>query len=360
MGPSEWRAIGKSVQGSTHLRTQKPNQDAIALYPDEGQGLPVIVAVADGHGSEKHFRSHIGAYLATRTAIDVLREFAERLPERLEQTMVIDHLPAAIERRWKRAVDDHLVENPVDEEMGQSAAPIGDDPTRYVPYGTTLLAVLVTAGFVVYLQVGDGDILAVSSDGTVEHVIQQDPSLIGNQTTSLCLPQARRHFRTQFHRIAGRPPALMILATDGYANSFEEGGFLKAGTDYLHLIRTKGIDHVDEHLEQWLSETSQKGSGDDITIGIVAAPGIDACNREQASTAPLDEESSSATGNVDGPELSFVEQPAGTWLERVINLRPVARFHQRLLGFIRRTTDATGAIRLSDRKFPRGDGRESC
>ena len=39
MAPSEWRVIGESVQGSTHLKVQKPNQDAIAWYPDEGHGF---------------------------------------------------------------------------------------------------------------------------------------------------------------------------------------------------------------------------------------------------------------------------------------------------------------------------------
>jgi serine/threonine protein phosphatase PrpC len=276
MGPSEWRAIGRSVQGSTHLRDQKPNQDAIGWYPDEGYGLPLIVAVADGHGATKYFRSHFGAEFATRTAIDVLREFAEHLPGDGELMMVIDRLPAAIERRWKKAVDDHLVVNPFDEESGATPAPaaIGEDPSRYVAYGTTLLSVLVTDDFVVHLQIGDGDILAVSPTGRVERVIQPDPNLIANQTTSLCLPQARRHFRTQFQKIAGQPPALLMLCSDGYANSFEEDGFLKAGTDYLDLIQTKGIEYVNEHLEQWLSETSQKGSGDDITVGIIAAPGF--------------------------------------------------------------------------------------
>jgi hypothetical protein len=51
----------------------------------------------------------------------------------------------------------------------------------------------------------------------------------------------------------------LILCTDGYANSFEDGDFLKTGADSPHLIRTKGIEHVDEHLQQWLLETSQKG-----------------------------------------------------------------------------------------------------
>ena len=127
MEPSEWRVIGRSVQGSTHLRDQKPNQDAIRWYPDKGCGLPLIVAVADGHGSAKYFRSHFGAQLATGTAVDVLREFAEHLPEDEELMMVIDRLPAAIERRWKQAVDDHLIENPFDEDSEETPAPVGQD-----------------------------------------------------------------------------------------------------------------------------------------------------------------------------------------------------------------------------------------
>ena len=124
MGPSEWRVIGKSVKGSTHLRDQKPNQDAIAWHPNEGHGLPLILAVADGHGSTKYFRSHFGAQLATRTAIDVLREFADRLPENGEMAFGLDRLPAAIERQWKRAVDDHLLENPLDGEIGEPMTPV--------------------------------------------------------------------------------------------------------------------------------------------------------------------------------------------------------------------------------------------
>lgn len=353
MGPSEWRVIGESVQGSTHLRVLKPNQDAIAWYPDEGHGLPLIVAVADGHGSEKHFRSHIGAGLATRVAIEVLREFAEHLPADSD----MDRLPAAIERGWKRAVDDHLTANPLREGGEEPTAPIGEDPTRYIAYGTTLLSALVTGDFIVYLQLGDGDILTVSWTGDVERVIEQDPSLIANQTTSLCLPEARRHFRKQFQRIAGHPPALVILCTDGYANSFEESDFLKAGADYLHLIRTKGIDHVNERLEQWLLETSKKGSGDDITVGIVIAPEPETFVEARESAAGLDQQSGSASEN---SELRPVERPAGAQLERIINSRPLIRLKQSICGFIHRGADATGITRLSGRRSSCGGGRGGC
>jgi hypothetical protein len=360
MGPSEWRVIGESVQGSTHLRVQKPNQDAIAWYPDEGHGLPLIVAVADGHGSDKHFRSQIGASLATRAAIDVLREFAEHVPANGELMTVMDHLPAAIERRWKRAVDDHLIANPLGEEGEPPPTPIGEDPTRYIAYGTTLLSALITGDFIVYLQLGDGDILTVSRTCDVERVIEQDPSLIANQTTSLCLPEARRHFRKRFQRIAGHSPALVILSTDGYANSFEEGDFLKAGPDYLHLIRSKGIEHVNERLGQWLRETSQQGSGDDITVGIAVAPELEAFANVGESTAELDRQNGSVSENAGDSELGPVERSAGARLERIINSRPLIRLQRSIWGFIYRSADATGVTGSSGRRFPCRGGRAGC
>ena len=65
------------------------------------------------------------------------------------------------------------------------------------------------------------------------------------------------------------PPALILLSTDGYSNSFQdEAGFLKVGSDLLHMIRTTagGLDMVKEHLVAWLTESTYAGSGDDITV----------------------------------------------------------------------------------------------
>jgi serine/threonine protein phosphatase PrpC len=270
----------------------------------------LILAVADGHGSARHFRSEIGADLATRAAIDVLREFAEHQPNDRELSMIVERLPAAIERRWKEAVQEHLTTNPVEEGDDQRLANLNVDSTQYIAYGTTLLSVLVTRHFIVYLQLGDGDILAVSAAGNVERVIRRDPALIANETTSLCLPQARRHFRTQFQTIAGSPPSLLMLCTDGYANSFEEADFLKIGSDYLGLIQTNGIEHVRERLEEWLWETTQKGSGDDITVGIVAAPSLYVDGKGEGLLPQHDEETCVAATKADELETSVVEQPS--------------------------------------------------
>ena len=136
-------------------------------------------------------------------------------------------------------------------------------------YGSTLLCVLLTSEYIIYAQLGDGDILTVSKDGEVNRPILKDERLMANETTSLCLPKAWDDFRVAFQPINGAVPALVMLSSDGYSNSFrDEAGFLKAGADYLNLIREEGIDYVEQHLADWLNEASQSGSGDDVTLGL--------------------------------------------------------------------------------------------
>ena len=52
------------------------NQDAVQVELQGGRTLPAILAVSDGHGSAKCFRSDIGSQLAVKVAAEVLREFA--------------------------------------------------------------------------------------------------------------------------------------------------------------------------------------------------------------------------------------------------------------------------------------------
>jgi serine/threonine protein phosphatase PrpC len=356
MDPSEWRVIGESVRGSAHLRAQKPNQDAITWYPNEGAGLPLILAVADGHGSDKYFRSDIGAQLATKTAVDVLREFSEHRPKNGELSLLMERLPAAIELQWKQAVRDHLDANPVGDRTDEPVATISEHPARYIAYGTTLLSVLVEQDFIVYLQIGDGDILTVSPNGNVKRAIKPDPNLIANQTTSLCLPEARKYFHKQFQTIAADAPALVMLSTDGYANSFEDADFLKTGSDYLDLIRAQGIEHVNGHLEQWLSETTAKGSGDDITVGIVIAPPLEVvCKDQELQSQPEPEKSSNSENAIHSG--SFLGDRAETRLTRLIKLRRLISFRRGVQLWLRRIVESQSSIRSARCSSQCGEGR---
>src|SRR5208282_1676163 len=77
-------------------------------------------------------------------------------------------------------------------------------------------------------------------------------------------------FRIRFQPVEQMLPALILLSTDGYANSFRtDADFLKVGSDILATMRDEGPDYVKSNLESWLLEASQAGSGDDVTVGLV-------------------------------------------------------------------------------------------
>jgi hypothetical protein len=136
-------------------------------------------------------------------------------------------------------------------------------------YGATLLAVAATDKVLLYLQLGDGEILSVSAQGTTTRPLPPDDRLIANQTTSLCQPEAWKDFRSSWVT-ADALPSLVLLSTDGYANSFgSDEEFLKIGQEYLEIIREQGISSLAEELPAILSEATQQGSGDDITLAIL-------------------------------------------------------------------------------------------
>jgi len=118
----------------------------------------------------------------------------------------------------------------------------------------------------------------------VERPLPPDPRLKRNETPPLCagtsreplmppaaaVPEAWADFRSRLVPLVPDGAALILLSTDGYANSFSsDEAFLRVGGDLLGMIRGNGLEAVGGQLEGWLSEASRQGSGDDVTLGIV-------------------------------------------------------------------------------------------
>jgi protein phosphatase 2C-like protein len=99
-----------------------------------------------------------------------------------------------------------------------------------------------------------------------------DAGLIANETTSLCQVDAARNFRVRFQVFEQAPPALILLATDGYPNSFAKPeGFRQVATDLLSMLDQEGVEPIAAALPGWLEEASQQGSGDDVSVAILYA-----------------------------------------------------------------------------------------
>ena len=277
MVDAQWLVFGESVQGAAHVRSGKPGQDAICWTgPPEGYAS-VVLAVADGHGSAKAFRSATGATFAVRSAAQDVRSFLEAQVELSNLSAIkriaTEGLPQEIVKRWTESVEQELAAKPLTALELQALEDKDREAVERNPllaYGSTVLAVAVTKQFVLYLQLGDGDIVHVSEEGEPTRPMPKDDRLFANETTSLCAPRAWKDFRVQFQVIAERQPALIMLATDGYINSYQnEEGFLKVGADILQMIREEGAEKIKQELPGWLTQVSEKGSGDDITLGLV-------------------------------------------------------------------------------------------
>ncbi len=211
-------------------------------------------------------------------AVEIMNRLIEHgyqlLSNGTEPNIFGDNIASEFMRLWSMYVKKHLRENPfLDKEVH------GLDATKrkilgknaYIAYGSTLISVFVYNDQVFSWQLGDGDVLSVAPDGEVEFLIPKDKRFIGNETTSTCSPNAVKEFK--FNHLVmdhGNENWMFLLATDGYSNSFKtQRGFKQAGKDYYDMILEDGLEEVNQNLEAWLNETSQLGSGDDISVGIM-------------------------------------------------------------------------------------------
>ncbi len=282
---TEWRIIGETVPGASHLRAGIPNQDSILYVRESSRSLPIVLSVSDGHGSPKCFRSDRGSRFAVKKAAYLVSEFLDERRGKFDLTEIEsqkDYLAGEFVKRWREAVEADLKKEPFAEKEFENLKNKSDAKARklvednpLLAYGATSLTVAMEQDFVLYLQLGDGDILNVSKTGEVTKPLPEDPRLLANETTSLCLPKAENDFRFFVQKISDeQSPAMILLSTDGYLNSFSsEAGFFQAGTDILNMLAAEnGFDAVNENLKGWLEEATQMGSGDDCTVGIIYRP----------------------------------------------------------------------------------------
>jgi hypothetical protein len=255
-----WEVIAATARGVHHERAELPSQDSWrrASLPDGG----IVLAVADGHGHRRHFRSDRGARMAAAAGCAAVQAAIADLPG------AWGSLPADVLRRWREAVDLDLSSDPFTTVEDTWRTP-GDEPV--LAYGTTLLVAAVSGGWVLLLRIGDGDVLTARPDGSVGDPLPKDPCLTGEQTTSLCQPDALSAFRVAVLDLQAEPLALLLLATDGYGNAQVDDPWQPGvGADLVAMLAEHGPAWVESRLPGWVAAcASAEGSGDDTTVGLV-------------------------------------------------------------------------------------------
>jgi serine/threonine protein phosphatase PrpC len=263
-----WSVGGASARGSAHIRKGLRNQDAILWSPASGSGDAVILAVSDGHGSKEHYRSDTGSRLAVEAAVATLGDFLSRL--RNADLSAINaaaiEIPSRLHSAWCAKVDADLEKSPIEPSTSARRA------DRFLPYGATLVAAAAAPRFVLLVQIGDGDLVVGFSDGRLTRPLPDDTGLVGEQTHSLCDPDAAKSnlFRLQVLPVldTGAKLDFLMLSTDGLSKSCpDDGAFMKLAAEWRGTVSRDGVDSVSSSLESWLASASERGSGDDITLG---------------------------------------------------------------------------------------------
>ncbi|MDR2931730.1 MAG: protein phosphatase 2C domain-containing protein [Oscillospiraceae bacterium] len=277
-------AFARSVEGASHTKHGKPCQDASLCLQEKEY---TFIAVADGHGGDAYFRSDSGSKFAVRAASECMTDPAviaamkdSRDSTDKERNQIILQLKKSILARWNALVAADLEANPFTD------TDYAGIPEKYAErykagkqvehaYGSTIIAALRTDSFLLALQIGDGSCVMVDDTGVFSLPVPVDEKCFLNTTTSICDEDAIDEKRFRYY-YTDKIPAAMILASDGIDDSFgytDPEASPERLFDFYRVILTSFTEKEENaavsELTDYLPRLSEKGSGDDISIGIM-------------------------------------------------------------------------------------------
>lgn len=263
-----------TVIGATHIKNGTVCQDCSQSCEKTECRL---VVVCDGHGGADYFRSDRGSKLAAAAFTDCMENpdliaaLSAAATEKQRKSR-IEQLIKSIIARWNSLVEQDMRQHPFDEDelsgVSEKARRRYEAGERLqAAYGTTLIGAVLAEDFWLGLQIGDGKCVVVSETGEFTQPIPWDEECFLNVTTSLCDENAAKEFRFCFSRTL---PAAVFIGSDGIDDCF-------AGDERLYdfyRVTLKSFAETDEEtaiaqLKEYLPTLSEKGSGDDMSVGIL-------------------------------------------------------------------------------------------
>lgn len=271
---TDYRAFNLTVIGASHIKNGTVCQDCSQSCEKTECRL---VVVCDGHGGADYFRSDRGSKLAAVAFMDCMENpdliaaLSAAAAEKQRQSRM-EQLIKSIIARWNSLVEQDMRQHPFDEDelsgVSEKARRRYEAGERLqAAYGTTLIGAVLAENFWLGLQIGDGKCVVVSETGEFTQPIPWDEECFLNVTTSLCDENAAKEFRFCFSRTL---PAAVFIGSDGIDDCF-------AGDERLYdfyRVTLKSFAETDEEtaiaqLKEYLPTLSEKGSGDDMSVGIL-------------------------------------------------------------------------------------------
>ncbi|MDE5770970.1 MAG: protein phosphatase 2C domain-containing protein [Ruminococcus sp.] len=264
-----FRGFSRSVIGASHVKKGIVCQDSSDYKTGNGYAVSVV---ADGHGSKKHFRSHIGSRAAVESAIETIEKFyedKERFESELTENheMIIHNIEKQIIAVWHNKIMEHFAENPVTDEEKK---PFTEEEFNKIAvesyYGTTLVVAVAGENFTFGFQIGDGSLVAVFDDGETAMLMDYEESNPANITASICSRNSASMFSRFF--VDNKKVIAVFVSTDGLYTSFgKDSDFL----DYHTIIASQlyDIDIFETSVVKNITKRTHFGTEDDISLSCI-------------------------------------------------------------------------------------------
>ena len=260
--------LSEAVRGASHVESNTVCQDYADYKITDSYA---VAAVADGHGSKKHFRSDFGSKAGVEVAIKAVDEYCSD-PEEFKRKFQDDHehlikkIEKYIIKHWYDCINEHYRNNPVRQEEREK---LTDEELSAIKiesiYGSTLLVSVLTDSFSFGMQLGDGSLVVIKQCGEAYMPIIDDESCPANLTSSLCNSNAIKMFNYFY---SYEKPLAIILSTDGLYTSFSSR---ESFEEYNCLLASQLSDTevLKSRINKNFIRRTNAGSRDDISISII-------------------------------------------------------------------------------------------
>lgn len=260
-----FHGISKTVIGDSHIKKGKVCQDSSGTVVRDEYA---IAAVADGHGSARHFRSDVGSSIAVKITCGLLSRYLDRMDfrERFKKNpdFILRQLEKQILMKWTEAVEEYHQGHPITEEEKAEYTDRQEKDRVVTAYGSTVLVAAMTRDLSFGIVLGDGGFVVLNQADQL-FIPVEDPNARANYTSSLCNTNAIRYFE---HWYSLEKAKAMFVSTDGLYKSFaSEEDFLK-----YHGLIAKMYDDPERtknSLHHNFEKRTREGSGDDISMALV-------------------------------------------------------------------------------------------
>lgn len=295
--------------GASHIAKNMGCEDYAANYDGEKVCIAVI---SDGHGDKKCFRSAQGAHIACDVSIGCVRKLIENSPSscdaiRKSPDRIITELERTIIREWNNGVNNDLSINPITEselnglpEDAVEAIRSGHSLNKI--YGCTLIMCVVIDGFWFGIHIGDGKCVVAMNNGLYTQPIPWDEvGCVGNRSTSICNSNSFAGFRYIY---GTNVPTGLFVASDGIDESFDESGLNRCYYTLGYWVQTLLKEELDSKMDELLSQVTNNGSGDDVSIACILSTTND-IKKPYASSEQVAEKLKELIDNIKDKETQY-------------------------------------------------------